>query len=54
MVIDYPKTLVQMTHDCYYEMASITDDKERLAYAHKTLQERVLPAMKNEKQEYNI
>ena len=54
MVIYFPKTLIQMTHDCYYEMAAITDDKKRLAYAHKTLQEKVLPAMKNEKQEYNI
>ena len=54
MVIDHPKTLIQMTHDCYYEMASILGAEERLAYAHRTLQEKVLPAMKNEKQEYNI
>ncbi len=54
MITDQSKTLIQMTHDCYYEMASIVDDKERLAYAHKTLQEKVLPAMKHEKQEYNI
>lgn len=54
MVIDYSKNLIQMTHDCYYEMEAIKNDKERLAYAHKTLKEKVLPAMRNETQEYNI
>lgn len=54
LIIGHPKTLIQMTHDCYYEMAAIMDSEERLAYAHRTLQEKVLPAMKNEKQEYNI
>ncbi len=54
MVIDRPASLIQMTHDAYYAMARIFDPLERNAFAHKMLEEKVLPQMGREKQEYNV
>lgn len=53
-IIDYPKALIQMTHDAYYAMMELPTKAERVAYAQKTLQEKVLPQMAVEKTEYNV
>lgn len=53
-VIDYPKALIQMTRDAYYTMAELPTRKERVAYAQKMLQEKVLPYMATGKTEYNV
>ena len=53
-VIDYPRSLIQMTRDAYYAMADIYDRKERLAFAQQMLENDVLPQMAHEKQEYNV
>lgn len=54
MIVDNPKELIQMTHDAYYEMAAIPQKAERIAFAQQFLEERVLPQMTKEKQEYNV
>lgn len=54
MVIDYPRSLIQMTHDAYYAMEGITDLNERVAFSQKWLAEKVLPQMAKEKTSYNV
>lgn len=54
IVVDNPRELIQMTHDAYYAMAEIPNTSERIAFAQKMLEEKVLPQMTREKQEYNV
>lgn len=54
MIIDYPKALIQMTHDAYYAMEAMATKKERVEWARKALAEQVLPQMAKEKQSYNV
>ena len=53
-IIDYPRALIQMTHDAYYAMEAMDTKAERMEYAKKTLAEKVLPQMAKEKQSYNV
>ena len=54
MITDHPQSLIQMTHDAYYELAKVSDDAERQALAQKLLKEKVLPQMAKEKTTYNV
>lgn len=54
MIIDYPRSLIQMTHDAYYAMEGITDLNQRVAFSQKWLAEKVLPQMAQEKTTYNV
>lgn len=54
MIIDYPRDLIQMTHDAYYEMEAMSSKEERVQWAKRELAERVLPQMSKEKQSYNV
>lgn len=53
-VIDWPRELIQMTHDTYYDMAELATKAERVAYGQRVLRERVLPEMAQQKTRYNV
>ncbi len=54
IIIDNPQVLIQMTHDAYFAMEELATTAERTSFAQKMLEEKVLPQMANEKQEYNV
>lgn len=54
LILDKPRDLIRMTRDAYYNLTDLSSREAREVYAMETLRTKVLPAMSENKTEYNV